>query len=245
MCMELIKFTKIFWVTLTLVLAISTIYWSPFIHSITSKPSLSITLAWELPDTTSIMSPVLLYCNDLIWWLCKKKKKILVSHRVCLYFHSLSTVRKKKSFNYTNWQFIKSGASTSKGPSPPVAILLSSPPTLHSNLLKTSLLTLNLQPKQLPSPVLDSSWFVPEDTYKDCLVCSHYCYKCICFWTLLLLLLFDYNDENEPLPAQGISTTYILDPTPSSLLGNLWLTSPSSPSQLSYLNKFSSPPLFL
>ena len=153
--------------------------------------------------------------------------------------------KKKKSFNYTNWQFIKSGASTSKGPSPPVAILLSSPPTLHSNLLKTSLLTLNLQLKQLPSPVLDSSWFVPEDTYKDCLVCSHYCYKCICFWTLLLLLLFDYNDENEPLPAQGISTTYILDPTPSNLLGNLWLTSLSSPSQLSYLNKFSSPPLFL
>lgn len=52
--------------TLTLVLAMSTIYWSPFIHSMTSKPSLSITLACELPETTRIMSPVLLYCNDLI-----------------------------------------------------------------------------------------------------------------------------------------------------------------------------------
>lgn len=57
------------WAPLTLVLDISTMYWSPFIHSITLKPSRSNTLACAFPETTRMTSPVMLYCRDLIWWL--------------------------------------------------------------------------------------------------------------------------------------------------------------------------------
>lgn len=57
----------------TLVLAISTMYWSPFTHSMTLKPSRSNTLACAFPDTTRRTSPVMLYCKVLIWWLANRR----------------------------------------------------------------------------------------------------------------------------------------------------------------------------
>lgn len=57
----------------TFVLAISTMYWSPFTHSMTLKPSRSNTLACALPETTNMTSPVMLYCRALIWWLRRHK----------------------------------------------------------------------------------------------------------------------------------------------------------------------------
>lgn len=59
----------------TFVFAMSTMYWSPFIHSMTLKPSRSRTFACALPETTSRTSPVMLYCRDLIWWLINTNDK--------------------------------------------------------------------------------------------------------------------------------------------------------------------------
>ncbi|TNN81253.1 hypothetical protein EYF80_008587 [Liparis tanakae] len=39
-------------------------YWSPFEHSMTLKPSRSNTLACALPEITRMTSPVLLYCRE-------------------------------------------------------------------------------------------------------------------------------------------------------------------------------------
>lgn len=66
----------------TFVFVISTMYWSPFMHSITGKPSLSRTFAWEFPETTRMTSPVLLYCKDLIWWL-KRKENVSINFSSC------------------------------------------------------------------------------------------------------------------------------------------------------------------
>lgn len=53
----------------TFVFALSCMYWSPLTHSRTSKPSRSMTLAWALPATTRMLSPVALYSTERIGWL--------------------------------------------------------------------------------------------------------------------------------------------------------------------------------